>query len=184
MADRNGSEKRLLVERQQGQASGCRKGRPQERAIQLARPHPFGKNETLGFDKAQCHIRPSRAEPHEDAGDGRAEGSGFREAQAQAAKLTPRRTPRSDNRGLDMSEDRLHLLEKQAARFRQRDAPAGTAEQGRADLSLERFDLLAQRRLGDAKATGGPGEVQLLRHRPEIAEVTQFHSYVLRWKFT
>jgi hypothetical protein len=43
------------------------------------------------------------------------------------------------------------------------------------ELTFQGLDLLAEGGLSDPKALGGPAEVQLLGHRHEVAQVTEFH---------
>jgi hypothetical protein len=46
----------------------------------------------------------------------------------------------------------------------------------RAQLLLQRLDLLAQRRLRDAQHLGGAAKVQLFGDGDEVAQMTQFHD--------
>jgi len=55
------------------------------------------------------------------------------------------------------------------------DPTIGTLEQPCAQLLLQRLDLLAQWRLGDAQLLCGAAEVQFLGDGDEVAQVTQFH---------
>ena len=43
---------------------------------------------------------------------------------------------------------------------------------------FQRFDLPAQRRLGQVQALGGAPEIQLLGHRHKITQVSQFHVII------
>ena len=56
------------------------------------------------------------------------------------------------------------------------DATAGANQQRDADLRLQTADLLAERGLGDMQSLGRTAEVQLLRDRNEIFELTQIEA--------
>jgi hypothetical protein len=55
-------------------------------------------------------------------------------------------------------------------------APLSANEKRHADLPLQILDLLAKRGLGGVQALRRAGEVQLLRHSDEIAQMSQFHA--------
>jgi len=58
-----------------------------------------------------------------------------------------------------------------------------TEQQGRADLPLERADLLAERRLLHVQLLGRAGDMTFMRHSDEIAEVPQFQWHIQKvWK--
>jgi hypothetical protein len=67
------------------------------------------------------------------------------------------------------------FVEQQDAGFGQLDAACQAAEQRGAHFLLQMADLQAERRLLDAEAFGGAGEVQFLRHGDEIAKMPEFH---------
>jgi len=48
-----------------------------------------------------------------------------------------------------------------------------------AELPLERLDALAERRLGHAQPVGGPAEMQILRHRDEMAKPAQIEHVII-----
>ena len=50
-------------------------------------------------------------------------------------------------------------------------------EERRADLRLQRLDLLGERRLGDVQPLGRARDMALVGHGDEVAEVAQFHSH-------
>ena len=79
------------------------------------------------------------------------------------------------HRMVDLPQDRLRLGKERLARLGQLDAPRLPSEQLDLKLGFERPDLLAQRRLLDAKALRRTGDMALLGHRDEIAEMAQFH---------
>ena len=68
------------------------------------------------------------------------------------------------------------LDQKKPASLRQCHCPAGAIEQPRTQFVLQRADLLAQWRLGDAKALGCATEMQVLGQGDEVAEMAQFHA--------
>ena len=55
---------------------------------------------------------------------------------------------------------------------------AAAVQQLGADDSLHLFDLLRQGRLGDVQLLGGTGEVAVLGHRDQIAEMTKFGTHI------
>ena len=52
-----------------------------------------------------------------------------------------------------------------------------TVEQACTDFRLQILDLLAERRLSNAKAGRGTGEVAFFGNRQEITQVTKLHRY-------
>jgi hypothetical protein len=58
------------------------------------------------------------------------------------------------------------------------DLPVGAGEQECIERTLQRFDLLAERRLRDAKTLGGAAEVQFLGQDHEIAQLPTLHSTI------
>ena len=58
----------------------------------------------------------------------------------------------------------------------ERDASLGPVEQPDAELLLELADLLADRGLRHVQALRRAAEVQLLRDRDEVPQVTEFHG--------
>jgi hypothetical protein len=71
---------------------------------------------------------------------------------------------------LERGERERRLFEERPPRDGELDVAAGAHEQVRAERALELVDLVAQRRLGDVEARGGPAEMELLRDGQEIAE--------------
>ena len=104
------------------------------------------------------------------------------EAHHQTVHLATLRALRRLRGALDMEQDRLRLFEEDAARFRQLDPAApGPIEERDPELRLELQDLLAERRLGHAKAQRRPAEMQLLRDGHEIPEMPKLHwSRIIR----
>jgi hypothetical protein len=51
--------------------------------------------------------------------------------------------------------------------------PAGVSD---VEFPLQLPNLLGERRLRDVQSLSGPAEVQFLRDRAEVPEVTQFHD--------
>ena len=52
----------------------------------------------------------------------------------------------------------------------------GAVEEPHAELGLELADLLADGRLRHVQALGGAAEMQLLRDRDEVPQVSQLHG--------
>ena len=76
-------------------------------------------------------------------------------------------------RGTDSLDRDSPLLEQHGTGWGQGDPAAGALEQPHAEFALELADGRRQRRLGHAQARRGPGEVQLLGDRDEVAELAQ-----------
>jgi hypothetical protein len=62
------------------------------------------------------------------------------------------------------------------ARGRQFDLSGAPDEEGDVEFPLQLPNLLGERWLRDVQSLGGPAEVQFLRDRAEVPEVTQFHD--------
>ena len=76
---------------------------------------------------------------------------------------------------VETTEDVFRLAQERAAGICQRDVMTAPIEQWHAHLSLELSDLLAERRLRGVQTCGGAREVQLVGHRHEVPQMTQFH---------
>ena len=76
---------------------------------------------------------------------------------------------------IDASEDVFRLAQEHAPGVRQRHVMAAPIEQRDANLRFELPDLLAQRGLRGVETRGGAREVQLVGHRHEVPQMTQFH---------
>ena len=77
---------------------------------------------------------------------------------------------------LDAAEDVLRLAQEDAAGVGQRHVMTAAIEQRHADRFLELPDLLAERRLRGVQACSRAREAQLVGHRHEIAQVSEFHG--------
>src|SRR6185295_7533579 len=62
------------------------------------------------------------------------------------------------------------------ARGRQFDLSGAPDEEADVEFPLQLPNLLGERWLRDVQSLGGPAEVQFLRDRAEVPEVTQFHD--------
>jgi hypothetical protein len=85
----------------------------------------------------------------------------------------------------DLGEIVLNLVEraagplgKETAGESQSHAPGRAVEEAMAHQFFETSDLLAERRLSDAQAIRRPAEVQVLRNREKVAEVTKFDPII------
>ena len=125
---------------------------------------------------------------HADAGKALAErldeprerlehGDGPGEGDPDLAGLAPGRAPDLVARVVELREDRAGLLQEEAPRLREPDAPPVPFEQRRAQLVLDRLDLLAERRLAHVQAARGPAEVELLGDGDEVAQLADVHAY-------
>jgi hypothetical protein len=81
------------------------------------------------------------------------------------------------DRTLGLQREAPHGLEKSPAGLCQFRAVRNTAEQRRANLGLQVLDLLAERRLADAKMGGRAGEIQFFRNSQKVSDVTEFHRW-------
>jgi len=72
-------------------------------------------------------------------------------------------------------ENAAHLLEEDAAGFRERDEVSRPVKEAHAELALEVLDLMGQRGLRDMELLRGSPEVKLVGDRNEVAQVPQFH---------
>ena len=77
------------------------------------------------------------------------------------------------DRGTDSFDRDPPLLEQHGAGRGQGNPAAGALEQPHAEFALKLADGCRERRLGHAQTRRGPGEVQLLGDRDEVAELTQ-----------
>jgi hypothetical protein len=77
---------------------------------------------------------------------------------------------------LGLCQRRSRLLEKGASRVRQLDAAVRPIEEPHAEFVFEATDLLTERGLCDVNALRGATEMQFLRDREEVPEVTKLHD--------
>ena len=77
---------------------------------------------------------------------------------------------------LGLVQDPAGLDEEGGAGHGEGDAAVGAVEQADAQLRLELADLLADGGLRHVEALGGAAEVQLLRDRDEVPQVSQLHG--------
>ena len=80
------------------------------------------------------------------------------------------------------AEDRLRMVERDAARLGEDEAPAPALEQAMAERGLQRLDLGGEGRLRQVQPPGGTRERSVIRHRPEEFQVMQVHSRSVSWK--
>ena len=76
---------------------------------------------------------------------------------------------------IEASEDVFRFAQEHATGVGQRHVMAAPIEKRDANGCFELTDLLAQRRLRGVEPCGGAREVQLVGHRHEVPEMTQFH---------
>ena len=84
-------------------------------------------------------------------------------------------------RGLQPRDDHLGVQQEQPAGLGQLDGPraAWALDQARANQSLERRDLLTDRRLGVSQGGGGPPERAVLGNRLKRSQVAELNSQPL-----
>jgi hypothetical protein len=85
------------------------------------------------------------------------------------------RAGRAD-RLVDLAQQAPGPVQQRLARERELDAVRGPPQQVAADQPLQAADLAAQRGLRQVETGGGAAEVQLVGHRDERAQVTQFYG--------
>ena len=125
---------------------------------------------------AELHVNvgmPLAKGPNHEGKDREVDPRG--EAHHQTIDLATLRPLRRLRRPLDMEQDRLRLVEEDASCFRQLDPALGPIEERDPELRFELQDLLAERRLGHAKAKRRPTKMQFLGDGHEIPEVPKFH---------
>ena len=132
---------------------------------------------------AHAHV----GQPLVDGGDERRQrllGDRRRVGDAQRAQLAAAGALRLLDRRGDRREDRPGVQEQRAPGIRQLDAARRPMEERRAQLVLELADLRAERLLRQVQPSRGAGEVQLLGHGDERAQVTQLearaHAHMMR----
>ena len=101
------------------------------------------------------------------------EGRRRGEADRKLALLAAAGAARGFHGEVGVAQDRACLLHEGAAGGCQFDPARLPAKQRRADRGLQRPDLLAQRRLLDAEASGSAGDMAFLGDRDGIAEMAQ-----------
>ena len=82
--------------------------------------------------------------------------------------------PSDQFRPFGLAQGCARVLEKPGAGIGQGDRSLGALEQHDAKSTLQLLDLLRERGRADAQALGGAGEMQLLGHGDEVAEVSEF----------
>ena len=78
-------------------------------------------------------------------------------------------------------EDAPGLFEEELAALGQRHALCVATKQHRAEMVLERLDLLTERRLLDVEPRGGAGQVPGLGHRQEVAQMSKLHMHKISY---
>ena len=92
-----------------------------------------------------------------------------------ATGIAPRRLLGRRDRIPDPSQDRLGLGKEGTARRGQLDAARLAVKKPRIELTLQRLDLLRQRRLLNTEPLSRASDVTLFGDRDKITEVTKFH---------
>jgi hypothetical protein len=88
------------------------------------------------------------------------------------------RPHRDADGAVGLCERAPRLDEKQASGIGKLDMPAGSVQEPNSELFFQTADLLAQRRLRDAKPLCRAPEVQRLPDGDEVAEVSEFHESI------
>ena len=172
MVARQHQHQRVLA--QQAQADRVGNGhlrRPHEAQVEGALADRLDLRHRRHLMQGQADQRKALAVAVDDGGEQRRERGREGEADAQLAGLAAFGPARRHGGLLGQRQDAPGVVEEQSARLRQAHPALAALEQLRAQLRLQRLDLLAQRRLADVQALGGAGEVQFLGDGDEIAQV-------------
>jgi hypothetical protein len=97
-----------------------------------------------------------------------------RHAHAQHARLAARDPPHTVDRLLAVGEQAASAVEQLGAGLGELDASARSHQELHAERPLETGDRLGERRLADEQPQGRAAEVELLRDRYEIAQLSEF----------
>ena len=120
-------------------------------------------------------LRVAPAELADGARHEGVEGRRVDHADAKAPDIAARHPLSAFHRRIGRGHDVAGILEEGVAGFGQLHAARQSPEERRAELVLQRADLLRQRRLADAQPLGGAREVAGLGDREKVAQVPQFH---------
>jgi hypothetical protein len=85
---------------------------------------------------------------------------------------------------VDRAQDRLGIRQERAPGVGEADAARVAHEQRRIDLELQRAYLLGERRLLDVQLLRGARDVALAGDGDEVAEMAQFHGYLMNMEKT
>ena len=139
-----------------------------DREVQLAAPHALGQlgraallDEHLGSGHASHRLRHQRGQRAREPAHAQPLVAG------QLRELRPRE--------LEPIGQRIRVLEQDPARDRQLQAAGLAVEQARADLLLERRDLLRDRRLGQRQRACRGAERALVRYRAKRQQSPRVH---------
>ena len=97
----------------------------------------------------------------------------------QLPDLSPGRAGHDVPGALGLGERCPRLDEERAPGVGQLDPPVRAMKQVDPQFLLQATDLLAERRLGDVKASRGSAEVQHVGHGDEVPEVPEFHGSMI-----
>lgn len=100
---------------------------------------------------------------------------GADEREFQAAGLAVAQSLGELGQGGDAGERGAHMDQPLLAKRGEGDAALAANEQRRAQLTLQRHDRLAKRRLGHVQLPGGAAKVQELGDRREMPELPSVH---------
>ncbi len=132
------------------------------------------------FLELEVYRGKALAKGEDRLGNGRIEGRRRGEADLQFPQLAQLRTPRHVRRLVHLGQYQPRLFQEQAPGLAELDPTIGAFEQARPHLLLQRLDLLAQGRLGDAQHLGCTAKMQFFGDSDEVAQVTQFHEGLIK----
>ena len=130
--------------------------------------HGLGQLAGAAFLEHQPHIGRGIAKAPDHGRHEGVEGRRAGEAHCQPAGLAARHLAHAVHGLVHQRDDVARVRQQRAAAFGQFHAARQTVEQRHAQFLLQRADLLAERRLTDAQAFGGLGQVGFLGHRQEV----------------
>ena len=148
-------------------------GATDEGRVDPALGHGLGQLAGAAFLEHQPHIGRGIAKAPDHGRHEGVEGRRAGEAHCQPAGLAARHLAHAVHGLVHQRDDVARVRQQRAAAFGQFHAARQTVEQRHAQFLLQRADLLAERRLTDAQAFGGLGQVGFLGHRQEVAQQAQ-----------
>jgi hypothetical protein len=174
MVLRDGSHRALVADRHDPKVRD-RCGQARNGEVDPAVSHAFEQVARAARLERDADSRRHRGEAAQQPGHRHRDGVG-EVADPKAADRPLVGLPRGALGDVCLYEDAPRLVEHRGAGVGERDAAMVAVEQPDAQLRLELAHLLADGRLGDVQALGGPPEVQFFCDGHEVAEMPEFHG--------
>jgi hypothetical protein len=147
-------------------------GQAQEADVDLAGPDGICLGGRRHFPKHEFDVREAPVvfadQPRHHVVRGRSDGR-----QREAPDVSAARSSREVDGSIHQHQGAAAFLKEHPAGAGQRDAAARSVQKLHAQLPFERFNLVAEARLGDMQPAGGPAKVKLLGDRHKVAEVVK-----------